>query len=271
VPERMIHESALSSETLGTLSHFAERLFWRLIPVTDDFGRFNAAIPVIAGRCLTYVKTTPEEIETALVELEECGAIRRYEVEGKRFGTFPAWKKYQRRRADKSKFPPPPSSADICQQAPADVNNCGSRAESNSHSNLNSSPDQDLDPNRTLEAIASDYPNAPKVEPRPEPEAKPRARRETAWPENFALTDDMREFAKAAEIDPDREFEAWRDDCAAHGRRYVDWVGAWRTRIRNAPKFAGRASPNGHSPPQRPAASQYPNLKDYRRNQEAAK
>jgi hypothetical protein len=60
------------------------------------------------------------------------------------------------------------------------------------------------------------------------------------WPAGFALDDEMRRFAAALEIDPEREFEAWRDDCAAHDRRYANWRAAWRSRCRNALRFAGR-------------------------------
>ena len=47
----------------------------------------------------------------------------------------------------------------------------------------------------------------------------------------------MREFAREYGIDPEHEFEAWHDDCLAHGRKYRDWLAAWRTRIRNAQNF----------------------------------
>jgi hypothetical protein len=63
----------------------------------------------------------------------------------------------------------------------------------------------------------------------------------TRWPEGFALEEEMRKFAAGLGIDAHREFEAWRDDCAAHDRRYTDWRAAWRGRCRNALRFAPRA------------------------------
>lgn len=69
-------------------------------------------------------------------------------------------------------------------------------------------------------------------------------RRETPWPSGFALSHSMRLFALRLNLDPDAEFESWRDDCAAHGRRYADWNAAWRGRCRNALRFGrGRAGP----------------------------
>lgn len=58
-----------------------------------------------------------------------------------------------------------------------------------------------------------------------------------AWPADMQLTDDMKAFAYMHNIEPQAEYEAWQDDCAAHGRKYIDWKAAWRTRVRNAVKF----------------------------------
>ena len=52
----------------------------------------------------------------------------------------------------------------------------------------------------------------------------------------------MWEILHEAGIDPAPEFEAWRDDCAAHDRRYANWRAAWRSRCRNALRFAGRTA-----------------------------
>ena len=76
-------------------------------------------------------------------------------------------------------------------------------------------------------------------------EDPPRERRqskrpEVGWPAGFALNEEMRRFARGLGIEPEAEFEAWRDDCAAHDRRYADWPAAWRSRCRNALKFARR-------------------------------
>jgi len=65
-------------------------------------------------------------------------------------------------------------------------------------------------------------------------------RLETKWPASLVLDDQMREFALELGIDPVSEFQAWRDDCAAHDRHYADWRAAWRGRCRNALRFAGR-------------------------------
>jgi hypothetical protein len=72
---------------------------------------------------------------------------------------------------------------------------------------------------------------------------------EVKWPAALALDDQMRRFAVALGIDPDAEFEPWRDDCAAHDRRYADWRAAWRGRCRNALRFGGRGGARTRASP----------------------
>jgi len=74
-------------------------------------------------------------------------------------------------------------------------------------------------------------------------------RLETKWPAGLVLDDQMREFALELGIDPVSEFQAWRDDCAAHDRHYADWRAAWRGRCRNALRFAGRAGARARASP----------------------
>jgi len=77
------------------------------------------------------------------------------------------------------------------------------------------------------------------------------------WPDGYVLTQDMRRDAIdiASELDitlnVDREFEAWHDDCLAHGRKYTDWPAAWRNRLRGIPKF-GASGINGNRNGARP-------------------
>jgi hypothetical protein len=75
-----------------------------------------------------------------------------------------------------------------------------------------------------------------------EPSEENRHKNIRTWPDEFSLTAEMKKYAEAVGVDADAEFEAWRDDCAAHQRRYSDWGAAWRTRIRNVPKFAPRST-----------------------------
>jgi hypothetical protein len=68
---------------------------------------------------------------------------------------------------------------------------------------------------------------------------RPRKKPELPWPANFALTPAMRAYAMNHGIDPEMEFERFRDWAIAHSKTYADWEAGWRTRINNTDKFGG--------------------------------
>lgn len=70
---------------------------------------------------------------------------------------------------------------------------------------------------------------------------------ERVWPEDFKLLPGaMRDYALAEGIpNPEREFEEWKDDCLAHNRKYVNWMAAWRNRIRRFHEFHKGVNING--------------------------
>lgn len=119
VPNRIIKESALISQDLSKLSDGAERLFWRLLLVADDFGRFDAYPPVVKARCFpTMVESLKiNAVQNWMAELEP-DLVRYYSREARRYGFFINWEKHQQKRAKMSKFPDPPE----VQQNPDDSN-----------------------------------------------------------------------------------------------------------------------------------------------------
>src|SRR3990172_6898738 len=106
MPNRVIRDSALASKKLATVSAEAERLFWRLLMVADDFGRFQAEPSILLARCfpLQVKDYSVKQVSRWYAELTRCGAIIGYEVGGDSFGQFLVWN--QRSRAEKSKYPP---------------------------------------------------------------------------------------------------------------------------------------------------------------------
>jgi len=119
MPDRIIRERMLTSETLGSVGDFAERLFWRLVVVADDFGRFAAQPAVLFGRTMPLVAgATMRRFEHALFELVAVKAIALYEVGGKKYGHFPNFAESNRSRATTSKYPSP-ELADVCLQPSA--------------------------------------------------------------------------------------------------------------------------------------------------------
>ena len=76
--------------------------------------------------------------------------------------------------------------------------------------------------------------------PAPEPKKKPRKR---SYPEGFALTDEMRNYAVKNGIAPDRVdgvFEHFSNHHRAKGSVYVDWTLAFYTWVRNDKQYGGK-------------------------------
>ena len=139
MPNRMIRDTIRSSESLARLTGDEERHFFRLILLADDFGRFDARSSVIRAGCYPLMLDiiTQEDVErwTRRLADQDVGILQLYEVEGRVYGAFRAWEKYQRPRAKESKFPAPPekpatddrnsrTSANTCGPMSADENIC---------------------------------------------------------------------------------------------------------------------------------------------------
>lgn len=107
MPNRIIKESICRSDSIDSLSWFEEVLFYRLIVVCDDYGRFDGRAAIIRGSCFPLKDMRLEQIEDALERLAIAGMIRRYKTEDGAFLQLTAWSKHQQTRAVKSKYPDP--------------------------------------------------------------------------------------------------------------------------------------------------------------------
>ncbi len=124
MPSRIIRESARTSPTLDALSAEAERLFWRLVTVADDHGRFEADPRIVLATAfpLRIGRFEPETVAVWLSELTQAGAVHLYTIGERTYGRFPTWTRHQRRPQSRSKFPAPepPSGHDAATvQAPS--------------------------------------------------------------------------------------------------------------------------------------------------------
>lgn len=110
MPSRIIRDSICTSPTLDALSDGAERLFWRLVTIADDYGRFEADPRIILGKCFPMKIGTlkPEKVADWFQEMVKVDLARQYRVNDRLYGYFPTWEKYQRIRAKESRYPPPP-------------------------------------------------------------------------------------------------------------------------------------------------------------------
>jgi uncharacterized phage protein (TIGR02220 family) len=115
MPNRILSPKICESKRVNQLSANAERLYYRLLVNTDDFGRCDGRPMTILTTCFPRWCDDPlfnnlnerlAEIKTWLDELVKVGLILPYDVDGRRFFQFYKWR--QRLRSRFAKFPEPP-------------------------------------------------------------------------------------------------------------------------------------------------------------------
>jgi hypothetical protein len=226
MPDRIIRESANTSESLAALSDFAERLFWRLTTVSDDYGCWNANAAVIRGRCMPLVaNATERRIEAALEEMARVQSARFYEVDGKRYGHFVNWARYQRpREGSKRKFPEPPPFAE-------------SRGDSPRGAALSVSVSENVKVSENGNGAA-----------KPKLQSKRPEKSETLFPEGFELTPALREYVSKKNhengwhLDAQKEFDKFRLHALDKRPVHRDWSLAFQRWILNADRFSSNGN-----------------------------
>ncbi len=107
MPDRLIREDILTSESVNTLTWFAEVFYRRLLNKLDDAGRYEAR-PELLRTSLFPLKTnqvSATDISKLLNECVSAGLVRCYEVGGKQY--LEVHKFGQRLKYPKLKYPPP--------------------------------------------------------------------------------------------------------------------------------------------------------------------
>ena len=151
MPNRIIKESICKSDTIDSLTWFEEVLFYRLIVVCDDYGRFDGRPAIIKGACFPLKDDiTKKHISEAINKLSTAGLVRGYEFQGRPYLQLTTWDCHQQIRAKKSKYPSPDdevknqspgrsdtglymqetSSENICNQLISDDSKCSRKRES---------------------------------------------------------------------------------------------------------------------------------------------
>lgn len=177
-------------------------MFWRLTTVADDFGRFEADPRVLGSNCfpLKAMNLKIATIKKWFAELCKCNLVQTYVCNGKQYGFFSTWEKYQTRRAKESKFPDPTPES-ICKQMHTDASVFVSEIDiRNSNSQTH------------LQANASE-----------------RKKYATKWPEEFTLTAARRAYGEKQNlVDVDAAWQQFESRNKAKGEKYVDWDQAWQ-------------------------------------------
>lgn len=112
---RSVHPDLCDDETMAEVTAYAERTFVRLWPHLDDKGRGPDNPKLLKSKLYPlHDDVTPDRVERDLAELEACGLILRYEVDGRHYlcAKPETWAKYQKpQHPTPSKLPAPHDSA----------------------------------------------------------------------------------------------------------------------------------------------------------------
>lgn len=150
MPNRIISSGILTSESLSQLTWFEQAVFFRLLVLADDYGRYDGRPAVIRGQAFSLHNVTNSDIEKALSRLAAVGIVSNYVVDGRPYLQLEHWGKYQRLRNSKEKFPPQPDSAADC------IESFGSRGNSPqlaANCGLNPNPNPNPNPNTGIPPI----------------------------------------------------------------------------------------------------------------------
>jgi hypothetical protein len=223
------------SEDMASATREARLLAIALLNYVDREGRCEDRPARIKAALFPYETDRDFDIESNLSELAspKVDYLVRYEVGGKKYLQIKNFLKHQRPNVNESASAHP--------EAPLHENDRASTKM------ISKSRDASIVHSLTPE-IHSHTPELPPVVEKP---PKPKKGVARPWPEDLTLTPEMREYARRGGVgDPDKEFRDWRNYCDSHGKTYIDWSAAWRTRIDNAPKYqrAGPALPNSGGP-----------------------
>jgi len=126
MPTRYLKESICTSDNLALVSGDAERCFWRLVVLADDFGRFDGRLSVIRGKGFSVMldKVSEKDIARWLAELTKANLIAPYSVNGKPYIQVVTLTEHNHPRAQTSKYPEPPARAGNCMQVQTDADSC---------------------------------------------------------------------------------------------------------------------------------------------------
>lgn len=104
MPNRLLKEGIVDSSAIDALSAEEEVFFYRLLVVSDDFGRMDARLPILKSKCFP-LKDAPkmlEKIDGWLRSLVRQKLISRYQIDDKPYLQILKW---EQRIRSKGKYP----------------------------------------------------------------------------------------------------------------------------------------------------------------------
>lgn len=102
MPTRYLKPGICDSNSIDKASALAECLYYRLLVNVDDFGRLDARPAVVRSKCFPLKDTiSNKDTEKLLQELEVCGLIILYEIDGCIYLQFTKWDNVARSKVSK--------------------------------------------------------------------------------------------------------------------------------------------------------------------------
>ncbi len=154
MPNRVIKESIWTSPNLNKLSDLAERHFYRILLLPDDFGCCELTSLVVKGRCYPLKeKGTISHIEQWNLELEQQDIIRSWKDNGRIYAYFPTFSAHQRIRSLHQRKTPEPPEDVICRQVTSSDDKC------HPNPNPNPNPNPSINIKNSFDEFWLSYPN----------------------------------------------------------------------------------------------------------------
>jgi uncharacterized phage protein (TIGR02220 family) len=121
MPNRILADSILSSETLNELCPEQECLWYRLLVSVDDYGCMDARPLIVLARCypLRIESIQPSQIDTWIHDLAHVGLLVLYRADGKDYLQVAKWEEHQRVRNKRHKCPLPAADGSDAQHIAA--------------------------------------------------------------------------------------------------------------------------------------------------------
>ncbi|QSH41886.1 hypothetical protein P0136_05715 [Lentisphaerota bacterium ZTH] len=107
MPTRLLKEGILTSDKVNNLSSAAELFYRRLMSIVDDYGRYDARVPILRASCYP-LKLDSVGVDDIAIWIDECqknDLLQIYKVDEKCYLQMKDFR--QQVRSKKSKFPAP--------------------------------------------------------------------------------------------------------------------------------------------------------------------
>jgi hypothetical protein len=207
MPNRILREAILSSEAVAKLKPAEEVFYRRLMSIVDDYGRHEANLQLLKSKCYPLAEQLKSsDISCWLDACKNAGLVTHYSVDGKSYLEII---KFQQQVRSKSKCPDPVLSS-----------NCVADDEqliTNAHLGV-----------FVFEGVSVGVDAAEHAPPKKRKPAK------TLLPENFAISDAVREWAGSKGHSRLTEhLESFVSKSKAKAYEYADWDQAFMNAIRD--------------------------------------